>query len=102
MSAQTLNLVAAADTESGADGDLRQLPNTLEVTDYFVGNNDVLASGARHGHRVHEALADLAQLFEALRLCHRGDHLNHGDSLCIQRPTQIAALVVRQVRHDES
>src|SRR5579862_197346 len=102
MSAQQLHLLAAADTKTCTNGDLGQRAHAIEIPHHFVGYGHIPARRARHRHCIYEALAAGAKLFHPLRLGDRRDHLNQGDPMRIQCFAQVAALVVRQIRHYES
>ena len=74
----------------------------VQVVHDLLGHRDVLAGGAGHGHRVHESLAAGAQLPQSLGLGDRRHHLHQRQALRHQRRAQLAALIERQVRHDEA
>ncbi len=56
MATEQLHLLAAADAESGADGDGSQLAHAIQVVYDFRGHRDVLTRRARPGDRIHKAL----------------------------------------------
>src|SRR5262249_23514078 len=81
MPAQTLNLLPAADPKAGADRDSCQRADAIKIADHFFRYGYVLASRARHGDCIHEALAAFAELSHPLRPGDGGDHLHHGNPL---------------------
>ena len=64
---KALHLLAAANAEARAHGQLRRRAHAVEIAQHVIGHGNVLAGGAGHGDGVHEALAALAHLLRGAR-----------------------------------
>src|SRR5690349_9159225 len=99
---ELLHLFAPADAETGAHGNLRGGTHRVQITSDVAGHGGRAAGGARHRHRVDEALGCRAQFREALRARHGRHHLDQCDAMIRESGSEVFTFVEWQVRDDEA